>query len=352
MLVSPEKAKFSRRRRNEQVLNSLTKIIGYSALVAIVAAVFYVVIEKMMQPSKIDQAYLESIYEEDTSQGARWSGIKESQPSLFSLRNSGVVLPQGAPAKGVSESSGPKTDLQRRDEERVALGLPKAEPPPTGIVNVEAKRPLIEETVRKFFEAGSVSEKLAFVRDPGRVRPLMTDYYHRRPMPPVKWHALGWTLPVDEPGFRLGYVQAMFEGGPPSSLIVEEMENGSFAVDWESFVRYGELNWQDFLMIRPVQPKLFRIIASKAENETGGVVGMGREMIEIKHPEEEGVVYATLDRNDPTLAPMVQQLQQGKWKDVPLTLRLCYPGTASDGKAVRIAGIEGKGWLILQPTRS
>ena len=351
MLPSPEKAKIIRRKRTEKVLNSLSKLIGYSALVAIVAAVFYVVIEKMMQPSKIDQAYMESVYEEESARGARWSGIKESQPALFSLRNNGAVLSPGQ-AKGAPASSAPKSELSERDEQRIALGLPKADPPVSGIVNVEAKRPLIEDTVRRFFEVGSVAEKLAFVRDPLRVRPLMNDYYNRRPMTKMKWQSLGWTLPVDEPGFRLGYVQAIFESGPTASLIVEEMENGSFAVDWESYVRYGELSWQDFLMIRPMQPKLFRIIASKSDNGPASMVGVGREMIEIKHPEEEGVVYATLDKNDPNLAPMVQQLQQGKWKDVPLTLRLCYPGTASDGKAVRIAGIEGKGWLILQPTRS
>ena len=349
MLPSPEREKISRRRRNEQVLNSLSKIIGYSALVAIVAAVFYVVIEKMMQPSKIDQAYLESIYEEEAARGARWSGIKESQPALFSQRNGGAVLSQ---QQSKDSATAPKVELSEREEQRVALGLPKSDPPPSGIVNVEARGQLIEDTVRKFFESGSVAKKLAFVRDPLRVRPLMNDYYHRRPMTQTKWQSLGWTLPVDEPGFRLGYVQAMFEGGPPASLIVEELENGSFVVDWESYVRYGELSWQDFLMIRPVQPKLFRIIASKSDNGPVSMAGVGREMIEIKHPDEEGVVYASLDKNDPNLAPMVQQLQQGKWKDVPLTLRLCYPGTASDGKAVRIAGVEGKGWLILQPTRS
>ena len=94
------------------------------------------------------------------------------------------------------------------------------------------------------------------------------------------------------------------------------------------------------------------MIASKAESTGTGQAAFGSEMIEIKHPEEEGVVFATLNKNDPDMAPLVRQLQQGKWKDVPLTLRLCYPGTASDGKAVRIAGVEGKGWLILQPTRS
>ncbi len=348
MSASPERVKMNRRKRTEKFLNLLSRVIGYAALVALVSAIFYVVIDRMTQASKVDQAYLESVYDEEVSRGGNWSGIKESQPALLAPRGKAAAPKERVVASATTES---KSDAEKRGHERVAVGLPKGDPV-SGIGNLEEKRPLIEETLRKFFAANSVGEKLAFVRDPSRVRPLMNEFYNRKPMPVTKWQSLGWTLPVDEPGYRLGYVQANFEDGTPCSLIVEEMENGGFVVDWESYVRYSELNWQDFLLIRPVQPKLFRVIASKSGSDSTSELGVGQEMIEIKHPAEDGVVYATLDKNDPDLAPMVKQLQQGKWKDVPLTLRLCYPGTASDGKAVRIAGVEGKGWLILQPTRS
>jgi hypothetical protein len=141
------------------------------------------------------------------------------------------------------------------------------------------------------------------------------------------------------------------------SLIIEEMENGSFRVDWESSVRYGELAWDDFLRIKPAQPTLFRVIASKVESTVlPQSAGLPKgELIEIKHPSSDGVIYALLDKDDPQIAPLLQQLQTGQWKDVPVTLRLCYPGEAkggTGGKAVRIAGVEGKGWLILHPNRS
>lgn len=344
---------FNRRKRNEAFLNALTRLVGYSALVALVASISYVVIQKVSQTSKSDEVYLESVIDENLSaSGTGWSGIKESQPALMSSRNSKVDNHKESPSLDLASTSDPKSTTQRLDAARVEAGLPKTDPQISGITNLEAKRPLIEEAVRKFFEAGSIGQKLAFVRDPSRVRPLMNEYYQRQPMPKLKWESLGWTLPVDEPGYRLGYVQAMFSDGDPANLIVEELENGSFAVDWESFVRYGELNWREFLKVKPSQPKLFRVIASKAEKTGTDVADSRLEMIEIKHPGEEGTVFATLDRSDPSLAPVMQQLQSGKWKDVPLTLRLCYPGTSGSGKAVRIAGVEGKGWLILQHTRS
>jgi hypothetical protein len=351
MQVSPQRALFNRRKRNEKILNSLYKLVGYSALVAMVAALFYVVIQRNSAQSKIDAVYMENALEGNGPDGNRWSKIKEDQPALLSPPSPAASLP-AAVVKAPSTVE-PDTAIPATPEEYVAPELPNAARAVSGIADIEGKRPLIETTVRKFFEASSVAEKLAYVRDPHRVRPLMNDYYNSHPLPQVNWEALGWTLPVDEPGYRLGYVQATFERGPPSSLIVEESDTGSFAVDWESYVRYGELSWHDFLTMKPAQPTLLRVIASRSENGDDQPAGYGQEMIEIKHPDEEGSVYAALDKTNPALASMVTQLQKGNWKDVPLTLRLCYSGTASDGKIVRIAGIEGKGWLILlQPTRS
>jgi len=348
---------FHRRKRNEAIFNSLTKLIGYSALVA---SLVYVVLEKTMRTSKLDDVYLESVYDETPGkEQSNWSGIKESQPALLSgkssaregLKKAAEAVKETPVAVATTEiSKAPASPATTRPTD--APGLPKSNPAVSGITNLEAKRTLIEETVRQFFEAGTVGLKLAYVRDPSRVRPLMNEYYQRQPMTKPKWDSLGYTLPVDEPGYRLGYVQAIFSDGPAASLIVEEKENGSFAVDWESYVRYGELDWQDFLKLRPSQPKLFRVIASKAENADSAHRDSRLEMIELKHPEQEGSVFATIDKTDPELAPVIEQLQSGKWKDVPLTLRLCYPGSSGSGRAVRIAGVEGKGWLILQHTRS
>ncbi|WP_322283369.1 hypothetical protein [Prosthecobacter sp.] len=220
------------------------------------------------------------------------------------------------------------------------------------IQDIEGKRLKIESTVRGFFEAADLNQKLAFARDPQRVRPLMENYYRSHPQNPLEWKNLGWVLPVEEPGYRLGYAQAVFANAEPVSLIIEELEDGTFRVDWESSVRYGELDWEEFITTQPASPKLFRVIASKPQHSPPGETPQDSEVLEIKHPDEDDVLYAYFDRKDPKFQSLLQQLQTGNWKDVPLTLRLCYPGPAGSGKSVRIADVEGKGWLILQGTRS
>jgi hypothetical protein len=64
------------------------------------------------------------------------------------------------------------------------------------------------------------------------------------------------------------------------------------------------------------------------------------------------MVLGYFDKSDPKFGSLVEQMQLGKWKDVPLTLRLCYPmpPTPLGQPSVRIAGVEGKGWLILDGT--
>ena len=77
------------------------------------------------------------------------------------------------------------------------------------------------------------------------------------------------------------------------------------------------------------------------------MTGDGRTILSLKHPQEEGVVIGRFDPSDPRFRSLVEQLDLCKWKDVPVILRLCYPGPAAEPNEVQIAGVEGKGWLIL-----
>jgi hypothetical protein len=229
----------------------------------------------------------------------------------------------------------------------------KAEPTVSGIPDIEAKRGKIAQAIEAFFSAKDVDSKLPYVRNPEHVRPLMETFYAREPMPSYKWRGLGWSVSVAEPGYRLGYVQALFEDATPSSLVIEELPNGEFRIDWEGFVRYGELAWKDFLQLRPAEPKLLRVIASRpssAPTNAPSLSALRPEWLELRHPAESGVVLGYFEKGDPNLRSLEAQLQEGNWKDVPLTLRLCYPTPPSsiNAASVKIAGVEGKGWLILK----
>lgn len=340
------------------MINATATVLGCMALVVMIATVVRVVMVKLWESAKVNPDYVQSVYEDDLEHN--WSGrVKEqpallagggepsaaaSKPAMASPTIPEVELPpaasKGGSTTGASAASSPTPAAQ------------SSTPEASGIQNIESKRDRIENTVRGFFEAATMEPKLAFVRDPGRVAPLMANYYNHHPIERHEWKGLGWILPVEEPGFRLGYAQAIFANAEPVSLIIEELGDGSFRVDWESSVRYSEVDWNEFIKTRPDSPKLFRVIASKPRNPPSDEAPQDSEVLELKHPDDDDVIYAYFDRKDPKFQPLIQQLQTGNWKDVPLTLRLCYPGPSGGGKTARIADVEGKGWLILHGTRS
>lgn len=225
----------------------------------------------------------------------------------------------------------------------------------SGIENIESKRERIATEVAAFFQASTIEAKLQHVRDAERVRPLMMSYYAREPMSAWKWRGLGRAVRVDEPGYRFGYVQALFEDANSANLIVEETADGRYLIDWEYLVRYGDLSWADFRRMKPSEPKLLRLIASRPTGTptVSALAPASSEWLELRHPEESGTVLGYFDRTDPQYAQLVEHLNAGKWKDVPVTLLLCFPNEPSrlEGEGVRIAGVQGKGWIILDKPR-
>ncbi len=329
------------------MINAIATVLGCMALVVMIATVVRVVMVKLWESAKVNPDYVQSVYDKDLER--RWSGKTKENPALLN---------------GASDVHVPETRIQaetvrpgeitttHKGTDRLPLGNGSIAETPSLIQDIDSKRPKIEHAVRGFFEAASLDQKLLYSRDPSRVRPLMENYYESHAQQPLEWKSLGWVLPVEEEGYRLGYAQAIFANAEPVSLIIEEKDDGSFRVDWESSVRYSEANWEEFIKTQPTAPKLFRVIASKPQNSPPDSPPMGSEVLEIKHPDDNDVIYAYFDRKDPKFQPLLQQLQTGNWKDVPLTLRLCYPGPTGNGKNARIAAVEGKGWLILHGTRS
>lgn len=344
----------SRARRRETMISAVATVLGCLALVIMIATVVRVVMIKLWESARVNPDYVQSVYADTLEH--KWSGNSRSPSAL--LGSSQPKTDEATLPLSVTATSTPSTTVSESAPSLERSELASPQPPiastPTlsAIQNIESKRAAIEFTIRSFFAAADVTHKLAFARDPTRVRPLMEKYYLQHPQPHREWRSLGWVLPVNEPGYSLGYAQAIFTNAEPVSLIIEEMADGTFRVDWESSVRYSEVDWNEFIKTQPADPKLFRVIASKPRN-TPSDAPKDTEVLEIKHPDDDDVIYACFDRRDPKFQPLIQQLQSGNWKDVPLTLRLCYPGPASSGSSTaRIADVEGKGWLILHGTRS
>ncbi len=356
----PRRSPSVRKRRKEAVFSVLRKTIGCLALIVMIAAVFKVVMANLWEEPPTAAA----------SSGKTAGTVQPvAAPSLAAASTSpSPKIPRALPLLGLPPSSQPAAEAETATPAAVPAPAPAgASPPPSaasasmadtqirGMERIEDKRAAISQALQQFFTAASLDEKARTVREPERVRPLMDAYYRVRPLSPPAWKGLGWAVPVDEPGFRLGYVQVLFHDAPPVSIIIEELEDGRHVVDWESSVRYGDLYWSEFLERRPQSPTLMRVIASRPDEtrrDTYAPLERGLEVLEIRHPSESGAVSASFNRYDPQMAPLLEQLEAGQWKNVPVTLRLAFPAKSADKNAVLVTSVEGRGWLILPNRRS
>ena len=313
--------------------------VGVLSAIAIVGAVVLASYRKMQNRPQLEWDYVHQVY------GPDGQGVPTQKPSDPELGGDAVDFSKrgnvGEPVD-VVDMSVPGTARAADVMAASRLG---------GIENIESKQQAIAEVVKEFFCADSVAKLLPLVRDARRVRPLMESYYKAHPLKPAAWKGVGWAMPVEEPGYQFAYVQALFEHTPPVHVVVEETDVG-FLVDWESSVHYSELGWKDFQQSRPGVPKTFRLLASRADDAGPTSSRQPVTILKLKHPAEDGVIFGRFDSGDPRFRPLVEQLDLCQWKDVPVTLRLCYPGPSAPANEVDIAGVEGKGWLFLQRTRS
>ncbi len=349
--TSTEQQIITRVKRREITFRILGVFIGVVSFIALLSVVIIAIRKYHRTQPKLEEDYITKNYGTD-GRGIPRTPIVHNEitgkPQTITDRRS--YDDRGAIDFTRSIKDNPKSPSRvgegketGRDSEAVTQGS-------SGIENIEAKQTAIAATVKEFFEARSITEVLPLVRDARRVRPLMEEYYARQPFVKRQWKSMGWAMPVEEPGYRFAYVQALFEEAPPVHVVVEESDSG-FLVDWESSVHYSEMSWSNFQSQKPLEPKMFRVLASRPD-ETEGLRSENQQTtLKLKHPQEDGVIYAHFETNDPRFRPLLQQLDLCKWKDVPLILRLCYPGpTAAKTNEVDIASVEGKGWLFLKST--
>lgn len=117
----------------------------------------------------------------------------------------------------------------------------------------------INSCVEGYYAAGEISEKLKYVRHPERVRGMMEDYYQRQPMVTGQLHQLEKYSALDVEKVPFVYARVQMKDSSSHDVLLEQMTDGSFKLDWESEVHYQPLAWDDFISNRPAEPKVMRV---------------------------------------------------------------------------------------------
>jgi hypothetical protein len=119
-------------------------------------------------------------------------------------------------------------------------------------IDAETQVSTIERAVRHFFDSRSVEEMLRYVRHPERVRPLMEGYYAESALKPLRIERFLSLEPLTiDHSASYWAVFCELEGAVQSQLMLESASVNEAKVDWETFVCYQPMDWDEFAKSRP-----------------------------------------------------------------------------------------------------
>lgn len=120
------------------------------------------------------------------------------------------------------------------------------------VIEAEELIETLEKAAGNFFDSRSVDELLRYVRQPERVRPLMEKYYADKAPKPLRVERVGGFDPLTIGNSATFWmVSCELEGVGRKQILVEAKSKENARVDWETFVCYQPMPWDEFARSRP-----------------------------------------------------------------------------------------------------
>ena len=217
-------------------------------------------------------------------------------------------------------------------------------------ITVEAQVTVIERTTRNFFDSRSVEEMLRYVRHPKRVRPLMEKYYAAEPLKPIRIENTLSLSPLTIDNYAsYWWASYRLEGDIKAHLILESISDKVVKVDWETYVCYQPMAWDQFANERPSgYTGDFRVYVEKDtfySHEFSDSNAFDSYRLTALDGEEVLFGYVPRGRE---LGLRMQELTGAK-EGVPqaLILRLYIPKELESKRGVVIQEIVSPRWLIV-----
>lgn len=213
----------------------------------------------------------------------------------------------------------------------------------------------LHTTVRGYLNAGSVKEKLKWVRHPDRVSPLMAGYYQKNSLENRKFRSIKNLRAVTAWSKSFVLLVAELESGGTQFLAVEQGADGGFKVDWETEVCYLPMAWQDFTMQKHATTVDMRVLA-RPDNHYNTEFSEDKEYVCFRMVSRDSKVpvYGYAKRNSPVwhdLRLFFTGKRQTSTDGEPLILRLRIPENGFARNGVIIERFLSDRWLYVDPSR-
>ena len=171
--------------------------------------------------------------------------------------------------------------------------------------DIDAEVAAMTEAVERFLGATTVDELLAVTLRDRYQQDRIRDYYQTRELTPkvAKLVAAGGRIVKNG---DLWATDVVFSDNSRRPITVQRGENG-YRVDWESWVGYSEMTWEEIREARPMKPVLFRVLCSRVQYYNYGFVDE-REWLSfrLQSPDRKQTLYGYAARRSEVEKRLVQ----------------------------------------------
>jgi len=199
-----------------------------------------------------------------------------------------------------------------------------------------------KKVVVEFLEAKTEADVEGLIRTPEVSVPRLRAWYDRDP----------WVTP----GVRVvGHKNSIIINGDTITMDVQ-LDNfdikkiavvktvAGYKVDWESWVAWTSVNWQELFDLRPTDPVEVRVLCKRV-NYYNRVFNDSTKWfaVRLSHPYSDKSIYGYIDSESPQFHRFITDLVREK--EVSATLKIRYPQNSPVGNQVSIVEHMQPGWV-------
>lgn len=221
----------------------------------------------------------------------------------------------------------------------------------------EALVDTIEKTIKQFVESPTIDQRLKLSRHPERVGPLMGKFYDDRQTPnlsePVAMIDALQPVTLDNvASFWMASIH--LKNNQKKNLILEVMPSGAIGIDWETFVNYQPMKWDDFATQRPKGTSLDFRVYVESDNFFSHEFANARRWnsFRLTALDSEEVVFGYSEVDNETSKALLAMISQSGSERVPVILRLAIPDGLQSRQGVIIEKLICNRWIFVNdPSR-
>ena len=218
----------------------------------------------------------------------------------------------------------------------------------SALETVSAKRWLERLEIRTdaYLRASSVEEKARYVRNRGRVHPLMKDYYQRHPLTAEKVSVIKNIRPTEVGKRPFFVVEVAVEGKEELGLLlVEDCEDGELRFDWESEVTYQPVEIAAYIENKPTESMAFRAYAQLDSFYSFEFSDQNRyQSFKLTFREDDEFLFGYADRSSVEGRGLLALLEE-KEEGIPVLVQLRFSQHTKSVRSVLIEKVLATSWV-------